>query len=70
MFENNCQEKENERFPYWKNDLSSTTFSYTRYSKGPEGSTGFVVKNSTTLPSLAYEYSNSLRDENVEPIYT
>ena len=32
--------------------------------------TRFGVKNSLTLPSLANKYSNSLRDENDEPIYT
>ena len=31
--------------------------------------TGFGMKNSLTLPSLANKYSNSLRDENDEPIY-
>ena len=32
--------------------------------------TGFGMKNSLTLPSLANKYFNSLRDENYEPIYT
>ena len=32
--------------------------------------TGFGMKNSLTLPSLANKYFNSLRDENDEPIYT
>ena len=32
--------------------------------------TGFVMKNSLTLPSLANKYFNSWRDENDEPIYT
>ena len=32
--------------------------------------TEFGVKNSLTLPSLANKYFNSLRDQNVEPIYT
>ena len=32
--------------------------------------TGFVMKNSLTLPSLANKYFNSLSDENDEPIYT
>ena len=31
--------------------------------------TGFGMKNSLTLPSLANKYFNSLRDENDEPIY-
>ena len=30
----------------------------------------FGMKNSLTLPSLANKYFNSLRDENVDPIYT
>ena len=32
--------------------------------------TGFGMKNSLTLPSLADKYFNSLRDENDEPIYS
>ena len=32
--------------------------------------TGFGMKNSLTLPSLANKYFNSLRDENDEPIST
>ena len=32
--------------------------------------TGFGMKNSLTLPSLANNFFNSLRDENDEPIYT
>ena len=32
--------------------------------------TGFGMKNSLNLPSLANKYFNSLRDENDEPIYT
>ena len=32
--------------------------------------TGFGMKNSLTLPSLANKYSNGLRDESDEPIYT
>ena len=31
---------------------------------------GFGMKNSLALPSLAIKYFNSLRDENVAPIYT
>ena len=37
---------------------------------GMEKLTGFGMKNSLTLPSLANKYFNSLRDENDEPIYT
>ena len=32
--------------------------------------TGFGLKNSLTLPSLANKYFKSLRDENDETIYT
>ena len=37
---------------------------------GMEEITGFGMKNSLTLPSLANKYFNSLRDENDGPIYT
>ena len=37
---------------------------------GLEDITGFGMKNSLTLPSLANKYFNSLKDENDEPIYT
>ena len=44
---------ENEWLPYVKNDLLSTAFCYARYTMGMEELTGFVMKNSLTLPSLA-----------------
>ena len=50
--------------------LLSTAFCYARYTIGMEELTGFGMKNSLTLPSLANKYFNSLRDENDEPIYT
>ena len=37
---------------------------------GVEELTNFGMKNSSTLPSLANKFFNSLRDENDEPIYT
>ena len=43
---------------------------YSRYAKGTEELTGFGMKNSLTLPSLANKNFNSLRDESDEPIYT
>ena len=70
IFEDNWEEKENEWLPYLQNDVLSTAFSYARYSKGMEELTGFGMKNSLTLPSLANKYFNSLRDESDEPIYT
>ena len=30
--------------------------------------TGFGMKNSSTLPSLAFKYFNSLRDDNDKPV--
>ena len=50
--------------------MLSTAFSYARCSKGVEELTGFGMKNSSTLPSLANKYFNRLRDQNDEPIYT
>ena len=38
--------------------------------KGIEKITGFGMKNSSTLPSLANKCFRSLRDENDETIYT
>ena len=70
IFEDNWEEKENEWLPYLKNDVLSKAFSYDRFSKGMEKLTGFGMKNSLTLPSLANKYFNSLRDESDEPIYT
>ena len=70
IFEDNWEEKVNEWLPYLKNDVLSTAFSFARYSKGMEELTGFGMKNSLTLPSLANKYFNSLRDESDEPIYT
>ena len=42
--------------------MLSTVLSYARYSKGMEDLTGFCVKKSLTLPSLAYKSFNSLWD--------
>ena len=70
IYEDNWEKKENEWLPYLKNDVLSTAFSYARYAKGMEDLTGFDMKNSLTLPSLADKFFNSLRDENDETIYT
>ena len=50
--------------------MLSTAFSYAKYSKRMEELTGFGMKNSLTLQSLANKYFISIRDENDEPIYT
>ena len=70
IYEDTWEEKENEWLPYIKNDVLSTAFCYARYTMGMEELTGFGMKNSLTLPSLANKYFNSLRDENDESIYT
>ena len=70
VFEDTWEAKENEWFPYVKNDVLSTAFCYARYTMGMEELTGFGMKNSLTLPSLANIIFNSLRDENDEPIYS
>ena len=70
IFNDNWEEKENQWLPYLKNDVLSTAFSYARYSKGMKELTGFGMKNSLTLPSLANKHFNSLRNESDEPIYT
>ena len=70
IFEDNSEEKENQWLPYLKNDVLSAAFSCARYSKGMEELTGFGMKNSLTLPSLANKYLNSLKNASNEPIYT
>ena len=66
IYEDNWEEKENEWLPYLENDVLSTAFSYARYAKGMEKLTGFGIKNSLALLSLANKYFNSSRDENDE----
>ena len=70
IYEDNWEKKEDEWLLYLMNDVLSTALSYARYSKGMEEWTGFGMKNSTALPSLANKSFNSLRDENDEDIYT
>ena len=70
IYEDTWEAKENEWLPYVKNDVLSTAFCYARYTMGMEELTGFGMKNSLTLPSLANKYFNSLREENDDPIYT
>ena len=70
IYEETWEDEEIERLPYLKNDLSSAAVSYVSYSKGMEELTGFGMKNSITLLSLADKFLNSLRDKSDEPIYT
>ena len=69
-YEDTGEARENEWLPYVKNDVLSTVFSYARYSISMEELTGFGMKNSLTLPSLASNYFNSLEDGNDELTYT
>ena len=57
----------NEWLPYLKNDVLSTALCYSRFSKAMEELTGFGLKNSLLLPSIANTYFNCLRDEHDEP---
>ena len=68
IYEDTWEATEDEWLPYVKKDVLSTAFCYARYTMGMEEITGFGMKNSLTLLSLANKYFNSLRDENVEPI--
>ena len=70
VFEHTWEAKEHEWLTYFKNDVLSTAFCYARYTMGMKELTGFGMKNSLTLPSLANKYFNSLGDEKDEPIYT
>ena len=56
IYEDTREEKETEWLAYLKNDVLSTAFSYARYSEGMEELTGFGMKNSLTLPSIAKKY--------------
>ena len=70
IYEDTWEVREKEWLPFVKNDVLSTAFFYARYTMGMEELTGFGMKNSLTLPSLAKKYFNSLRDENDESIFT
>ena len=70
IFEDTWEARENEWLTYVKKDVLSTAFCYARYTMGMEELTGFGMKNSLTLPSLANKYFITLRHENDEPIYT
>ena len=56
--------------PYVKNDVFCTAYSYARYIKAMEEITGFSMKDCLSLPGLGWNYFNSLRTEEDEPIYT
>ena len=64
--EDNWEEKEKACSPHLKNDILSRAYGNARYRKCIEGLTGFGIKNSSTLPSLANKYFSSLKNENDE----
>ena len=68
--ENNCRDKKDEWSPYVKNDVLCTAFSCSRYIKAMEEVTGFSMKDCLSLPRLGWNYFNSLRTEEDEPIHT
>ena len=57
-------------FSYVKNDVLCTSYCYARYSKAMEEITGFGMKDCLSLPGLGWNFFNSLRREEDEPIYT
>ena len=67
---NDYNDKVNEWFPNVKNDVLCTAFSYARYIKAMEETTGFSMKDCLSRPGLGMKYFNSLRAEADEPIYT
>ena len=70
IYEEIWETKDNEWLPYLQNDVFSTVFSYSIYTKSMDDLTGFGMKSSLTKPSLANKPLDSLRDEKEEPIYT
>ena len=69
-YEDTWEKKENGWLPCVKNDVLSHVFCYARYTMGMEELTGFGMKKSSTLPSLADKFFNSLRNGDEELIYT
>ena len=67
---NNYKDKKDEGLDYLKQDVLYTAFSYGRYCTTMEEITGFSLKDSLSAPGLGWRYFNSIRDENVESIYT
>ena len=70
VYSDTWKDKKSKWLPYIKNDVLCTAFSYARYSKAMEDITGFSIKDCLSLPGLAWNYFNSLRTEEDEPIYT
>ena len=67
---NNYKHMKSQWLPYVKQDVFCTAFSYARYIRCMEETTGFSMKDCLSLPGLGWKYFNSLRPEEDEPIYT
>ena len=70
VYSDTWKDKKDEWLDYVKNDVLCTAFCYARYSKAMEEITEFSMKDCLSLPGLGWKYFNSLRTEEVEPIYT
>ena len=66
----NYKIKKDEWLDYVKQYVFCTAFTYAKYCKAMEAITGFPVKNSLSAPGQGWNYFNSLRTEEDEPIYT
>ena len=67
---NKYKDKKEEWLDYVKQDVLCTAFSYARHYKAMEEITGFSMKDSLSAPGLGWNYFNSSRTEEDEPIYT
>ena len=68
IYSDTWKDKKSEWLGFVKNDVLCTTFSYARYTKAMEESTGFSRKDCLSLPGLGRKYLNSFRTEENEPI--
>ena len=64
------KDKKSEWLHYVKNDVLCTAFSCARYNKAMEEITGFGMKDCLRFPALGWNFSNSSRTEEDEPICT
>ena len=67
---NNYKDIQDKRLEYVKNDVLCTAFNYARYCKAMEETTGFSMKNCLSALGLGWNYFNSVKTEEDEPIYT
>ena len=65
-----CKDKKDIWIDYVKNDVICTAFSDAICCKAMTDITGFLMKDCLSLPGLGWNYFNSLRNEEDEPIYT